>query len=119
MSMTPSPLSADQERLWGMLAHLSAFVSAWFALGFVGPLIIMLTVGSRSAYVREHAKEATNFNLTVLIYIVVAGILVLLLVGLALLAVVGVVYLIVTIVAAVRAYNGEPYRYPLTIRFLK
>ena len=54
------PLSADEERLWGLLCHLSYFV-----LGIIAPLIIMLTLGNRSQYVRYHAVEALNFHITV------------------------------------------------------
>ena len=58
------PLSADQERLWGMLAHLLSFVAAYIALGFVAPLVVLLVFGPRSAYVRAQAVESLNFNLS-------------------------------------------------------
>jgi uncharacterized protein len=79
---------------------------------------MMLTVGNRSPFVRRHAVEALNFNLSWLLYIVVAGILVWLLVGIPLLILLGVAYLVLVVLAAIEASGGREYRYPLTIRIV-
>ena len=112
------PLSADQERLWGMLAHLLSFVAAYIALGFVAPLVVLLVFGPRSAYVRAQAVESLNFNLSWLLYAIVAGILVIVGIGLLILLALGIAYVVLVIIASVRANNGQLYRYPLTIRFM-
>jgi uncharacterized protein len=112
------PLSADQERLWGMLAHLLSFVAAYIALGFVAPLVVLLVFGPRSAYVRAQAIESLNFNLSWLLYAIVAGILVVIGIGLLILLALGIAYVILVIIASIRANNGQLYRYPLTIRFM-
>jgi uncharacterized protein len=112
------PLSPDQERLWAMLAHLLAFVAAYIALGFIAPLTVLLVFGPRSAYVRAHAVESLNFNLSWLIYAVVAVILAFVVIGIPILIALGIAYVILVIVASVRANNGQLYRYPLTIRFV-
>lgn len=113
------PLSPDQERLWGMLAHLLSFVAAYLFLGFVAPLIVLLVFGSRSAFVRANAVESLNFNLSWLLYGIIAVILAFLLIGFLILAVLGIAYLVLVIVASVKANNGEVYRYPATIRFVR
>ena len=113
------PLSADQERLWGMLAHLLSFVAAYIALGFLAPLIVLLVFGPRSAYVRAHAVESLNFNLSWLLYAIVAGILVVIGIGLLVLLALGIAYVVLVIIASIRANNGQLYRYPLTIRFIR
>ena len=77
-----APLPADQERLWGMLAHLLSLVAAWIALGFVAPLVVLLVFGPRSAFVRAQAVESLNFNLSWRLYAVVGGILVIVGIGL-------------------------------------
>lgn len=118
-SGAPQPLTPDQERTWAVLAHLSAFVAAYVALGFLGPLVVLLVFGPRSAFVREHAVEALNFNLTWLIYIFIAIILAFLLIGILILVVLGIAYLVFVVIAAVRANAGEHYRYPATIRFVR
>ncbi len=102
-----------------MLAHLLSFVAAYIALGFIAPLTVLLVFGPRSAYVRAHAVEALNFNLTWLIYAVAAGVLALVLIGIPILIVLGVAYVALVILAAVRANSGQLYRYPLTIRFVR
>jgi uncharacterized Tic20 family protein len=122
MTYDPSASSAvvpSEDRNWAMGAHLSAFVAAYIALGFLGPLIVLLVRGDRSRFVRQHAVEALNFNLTVLIYVVICVILALVLIGFVLLIALGILYVVAVIIGAVRASSGEEYRYPLTIRFVK
>ncbi|HWD43471.1 MAG TPA: DUF4870 domain-containing protein [Actinomycetota bacterium] len=113
------PLPPDQERLWGMLAHLLSFVAAYIALGFLAPLIVLLVFGQRSAYVRAQAVESLNFNLTWLLYAVVGVVLLFLVVGIFILIALGIAYVVLVIIASVRANNGELFRYPLTIRFVR
>ena len=113
------PLPPDQERLWAMLSHLLSFVAAYLFLGFVAPLIVLLVFGSRSAFVRANAVESLNFNLSWLLYGIIAVILALVLIGFVILIVLGIAYLVLVIVASVKANNGEVYRYPATIRFIR
>ena len=58
----------QDELTWGSAAHWSALVAAFVALAFLGPLIVMLTKGNESAYVRRQAVESLNFQLSILIY---------------------------------------------------
>jgi len=113
-----SQLSPQEERNWGALAHLSAIIGAWIALGFLGPLVVLLVQGNKSPFVRQHAVEALNFNITVLIAAVVSFILIFVLVGFVLLAIVGIAWLVCTILGAMAASRGEAYRYPLTLRLV-
>ena len=113
------PLPAEQERLWAMLAHLLSFVAAYIALGFIAPLVVLLVFGPRSAYVRAQAVESLNFNLSWLLYAVIGGILLIVAVGLLILIALGIAYVFLVIIASVRANNGELFRYPLTLRFIR
>lgn len=115
----PAPHGPTPDELtWGGAAHWSALVASVVALAFLGPLIIMLTKGNESAYVRRQAVESLNFQLSILIYGVVSFVLVFVLVGFLLLPIVGLMWLVFTIVGSVRAARGEEYRYPLTIRMV-
>ena len=116
--LPPQPLPADQERLWAMLAHLLSFVAAYIALGFIAPLVVLLVFGPRSAYVRAHAVESLNFNLSWLIYAIGGGGLLIIGIGVLILIALGIAYVALVIIASVRANNGQLYRYPLTIRFI-
>lgn len=113
----PSGLTAD-EVTWGGAAHWSAFVAAFVAMAFLGPLVIMLTKGNESAYVRRQAVESLNFQLSILIYGAVSFVLVFVVVGFVLLPAVGLLWLICTILGSVRSARGEEYHYPLTIRLV-
>lgn len=115
----PAPVADDADRNWAVGAHLSAFVAAYVALGFLGPLLVLLARGDRSPFVRQHAVEALNFNITVLIYLAICVVLAFVLIGIPLLIGLGILYLVTVIIGAVRASSGQPYRYPLTIRFIK
>jgi uncharacterized protein len=122
MSQVPPsqpPLSADQERLWAMLAHLLSFVAAYIALGFIAPLVVLLVFGPRSAYVRAHAVESLNFNLSWLAYAIVGFVLIILGIGILILLALGIAYVVLVIIASIRANSGEFFRYPLTIRFVR
>jgi len=113
----PAGLTSE-EITWGCAAHWSALVASVVALAFLGPLIVMLTKGNESPYVRRQAVESLNFQLSILIYAIVSFVLVFVLVGLLLLPIVGLMWLIFTIIGSVRASKGEEYRYPVTIRLV-
>jgi uncharacterized protein len=115
----PPGLPPDQERLWAMLAHLLSFVAAYLFLGFVAPLIVLLVFGPRSAYVRAHAVESLNFNLSWLLYGIVGVILIIIGIGILILLALGIAYVVLVVIASIRANNGEFFRYPLTIRFVR
>ena len=117
--LSQTPITGQDERNWAMGAHLSAFVAAWFALGFLGPLTVLLLAGPRSAFVRRHAVEALNFNLSTLLYVAISTILMIVLIGFPMLLAVGVTYLVFVIIATVAASRGEDFRYPMSIRFVK
>jgi uncharacterized protein len=123
----PSGLSSEV-RNWGLAAHLSAYLGAWVALAFLGPLVVWLLKREEHPFVEHHAKEALNFNLSFLLYGIIGGVVAipigLLTLGIGLIpiaiiaAVLVIAWLILPILAAVKAANGEGYRYPFTIRFI-
>jgi uncharacterized Tic20 family protein len=112
---SPEPAAAapapTDDVLWAVLAHLSYFV-----LSVIGPLLIFLLVGDQRSFAKRQAAEALNFQITVLIASVVAGLLILVLVGLVLLPLVLITGAVLSIVAAVKASGHQDYRYPLTWR---
>ncbi|MGI4893632.1 MAG: DUF4870 domain-containing protein [Janthinobacterium lividum] len=125
----PQPLSAQDERLWAMFAHLSSIVSAFIGLPFLGPLIIFLVLKDRSRFVRGHAGEALNMTISLIVYGIVLGIVITVLtvvtVGLGGLLlwwvafVPGIAALVFSILAAVAAHQGRGYRYPLIFRLVR
>jgi uncharacterized Tic20 family protein len=114
----PSYVTTSEERNWALAAHVGTFLAAWFAMGFLCPLIIMLTKGTESAFVRRHAVESLNFQISLLIYLAASAVLILILIGIFLMIAVGIFALVVIVMATVAAANGEDYRYPLCIRLV-
>ncbi|TWI10602.1 DUF4870 domain-containing protein [Aerolutibacter ruishenii] len=142
----PPPVNlTENERLWAAGAHLAALalalLTSWMAgiAGGLGALGIWILKRDESAFVAEHAKEAVNFNLSMFIYACAAGLIGFLLVGATILTLgvgiiltapagivlllamgaIAVMWLVCSVIATFKAYNGESYRYPLTIRLLK
>jgi uncharacterized Tic20 family protein len=115
----PSQLNPQDERTWGMLAHISALLAAVVGLSFLGPLLVLLIQGPKSQFVRRQSVEALNFQITTYIAFLVSVILIFVLIGIILIIVVFFGWLILTIVAGVAANRGEDYRYPFNIRLVK
>ena len=108
-------------RTWATVCHLSA-LSAFVGIplgNILGPLVVWLLKRNDHPFVDDQGKEALNFQISMTIYGIVAGILVILLVGIALLALVAIADLILVIVASMKANDGERYRYPFTIRLIQ
>lgn len=108
----------SEERNWSVAAHVGSFLAAYFALGLLAPLVVLLVKGKDSPFIRRHAVESLNFQITTLIVVVVSFVLMFVLVGFVTLAVWAVYYLIVVVIATVRASGGEEYRYPVTLRMV-
>lgn len=109
------------DRNWAMACHLSTLVG-YFFIPFghiIAPLIIWLIKKEDSPFVDDQGKESLNFQISMTIYAVISGILVFVLIGFLMLAALYLMEIICVVIAAVKANDGEKYRYPLTIRFLK
>ena len=111
---------AGNVRTWCVACHLSALAGFVLpAFGHIlGPLIVWLVKRGDSSEIDAHGKEALNFQISMLIYNIVAGVLCLLLIGFALLAVLHILNVVFVIIAALKASEGQLYRYPLTLRLI-
>jgi uncharacterized protein len=109
------------ERNWAVAAHVSGFVAAFFfGVGAVlAPLIIWLVKKDELPFVADQAREALNFQITVLLIGLVCWLLVFVLIGIPLLAVLFLFDLIFCILAAIKASEGVAYRYPFTLRLIR
>ncbi|MEO5721467.1 MAG: DUF4870 domain-containing protein [Chthoniobacterales bacterium] len=124
---TTSALNTNA-RTWTVLCHASSLLGFFVPVfgHILGPLIIWLVKRDESAEVNEHGKESLNFQISMFIYTsalgVVTFILMFVLIGFLLLPLFAVLFLadiILVIIAALKANEGELYRYPLTIRLIK
>lgn len=108
-------VSADDANL-AMLAHLLSIV-----FGFIAPLIIWMISKDQpqKGFVADQAKEALNFQITVIIALCIAGVLIVIFIGILLFPMVLVVNFVLCILAGLKAREGVDYRYPFTLRLLK
>ena len=124
MSESPQvsqPASSKEEQNWAMACHLVALSGFIVPFGNVlGPLVVWLIKKDTMPLVDQHGKEALNFQITVLLAVIISALLVFVLIGFLLLLVVGIGALVLTIMAAVKVSNGElNYRYPFALRLIK
>ncbi len=110
----PPPLSPSDQRLWATLIHAGGIF-----FGILPSLIGYLVLKDRGAFIREHTRVALNFHITVLIALAAGSILSIIVIGIFVLIAVGVLDLVFCIMAAVAASNGQLYKYPLSIEFIK
>jgi len=108
-------------RMWAMFCHLAGLSGLIIpAVGCViGPLVVWLIKKEQFPFVEEQGKEALNFQISMLIYGTIAGLLCFACIGFVLAPLVGITDIVFLIIAAIKANDGRHYRYPLTIRFIK
>ena len=112
------------ERTWAMLAHLSGFAMYLTGIGHIlGPLIVWLLKRDGSPFIDDQGKEALNFNITYSIYVIIAVICAITIIGLVvaipMFFVLPILHIVFMIVAGIKANEGVAFRYPATIRFIK
>lgn len=126
MSDAPSPppsspyeqttqLSPADEKLWAMLVHLGGIF-----FGFIPSLIGYLVLKDRGPFVRAHTATALNFQISFTIYAIVLIPISIITLGIGSILYLPLTVLIIvfSIIAAVKANQGQPYTYPLSIKFV-
>lgn len=122
--LPPPPRSdatvSTSTRNWCVLCHAAALLGVFthFIGHIFGPLAVWLIKRHDAAEIDAHGKESLNFQLSMLLYDIVAGILCVILIGIPILILLWIANLVFVIIASIRASEGQLYRYPLTIRFI-
>lgn len=113
---TPGPVPAGatpDERTMSMFAHLGGIL-----FGFIPAVVIYLTKGKESAFVQDQAREALNFQITLVIAYAVSLILVFVVIGFFLIPLVWAGSIALMIIAGLKSNAGEAYRYPVNLRLV-
>lgn len=114
----PPPVGSipQEDKTMALVAHLLGIVTS-----FVGPLIIWLINKDKNpnSFVVDQSKEALNFQITLVIVYVIGIILSVILIGALINLLAWLACLIFGIIGAVKANNGEAYRYPFALRLIK
>jgi uncharacterized protein len=111
----PAVRPKGSDKIWSMLSHLSALLG----VGFILPLVVYLAFRGESEYLTQNAREALNFHISILIYIICCIPLSFILIGIPIMILIGLGALILAIVATIKASDGGCYHYPLTIRLVR
>ncbi|MCP3137715.1 DUF4870 domain-containing protein [Pyxidicoccus xibeiensis] len=114
-----SPMPTQDEKTMALLAHMGTILANMVGLGFAVPLVLMLTKGKESSFVRAHSVESLNFQITVFIAGFVSAITLCIGIGAILLPIVFVAALVFSIIAGLKANEGQLYKYPVNIRLIK
>jgi uncharacterized Tic20 family protein len=123
LSYTPPLLRQSEERTWAILTHVIAgglnLVTGGLFAGLIGAIVVYVVFKDRGPLIRQHATTTLNFQITLIIVEIIGWILAFVLVGFFILAAAWIVNIVFSIMGALAASRGEPYTYPLAIRFFK
>ncbi len=109
-----------EERQWAMFAHLSALIGFVIPFGtIIGPLVVWQIKKNEMPFVAQQGVEALNFQITVALAFLGAVILSFILIGFLLMPIIGIGALVLTIIAGIKANQGESYEYPINWRLVK
>jgi uncharacterized Tic20 family protein len=114
--------TASDDKTWILVAHFGGAAGAFLGggtLGWVAPLIALLSRGNQSPIVRAEAVKALNFQLLWSIIAVVCWALVCIAIGAILAPIAALIAIIFGVIAGVKASNGEPYNYPMSMQIVK
>ena len=108
--------ATQEDRTLAMLTHLSGII-----LGFIVPLVIWLTNKDKSdkGWLNDQAKEALNFQITILLAYIAGTVLTIILIGPLISLAAWVVSVIFSIIGGLKANEGVAYRYPFALRLIK
>ena len=104
---------SDDARSTAMLIHLLAIFTMWLV-----PLIIWLVKKDQSRFIDQQGKEVVNFELTLMIGMVLGALTFCIGVGVFIWVAVWVVNIVFGILSTIEVNQGKPYRYPVCIRFI-
>lgn len=121
VQLTPEPRPDAQARQWAMLCHYAAFfwLLAPMIGNVIGPLIVWQLKKDLDPFIDAQGKEALNFQITYSIAMMICGLLAWVLIGFPLMLLVGITALVLTIIAGIKANEGQAYRYPFSWRLIK
>ena len=105
------PLSAEIRNM-AVLCHILGLV------GIIGPLLVWFLTREKHKFIDDCGKEAVNYQISMTIYFMIAGVLCVILIGIPLLLALWITNIVLVIIAALKASKGERYRYPIALRFI-
>ncbi len=115
-------LSPQDQRNYGMLAHLAPAIAIPLSagtLGFVASLVVYLMYKDRGDFVRAHAVNSLNVQIVTAIGLILSTLLMVILIGFITYPLICVVAVVIHVIGASKARNGELWSPPLTPAFVR
>lgn len=107
-------------REWCMILHLSLFAGHTVPLGgIIAPIVIWQVKKEEMPEIDEHGRNALNWIISNILYVILCIPLCFILVGFALLIALAVLNVVFPVIAALKANEGRVWKYPLAIPFLR
>ena len=110
-SIDKSPSNDDKNI--ATITHIGGTV-----FSFVPALIVWILKKDENPYIEDQAKEALNFQITMVLAYMLAGVLSWILIGLIFFPIIWVLNIVFCIIAAISTSKGETYRYPFALRLI-
>jgi hypothetical protein len=110
----------NDANMWATFSHLGGLIgTAMPPLNIIIPLVIWLSNRDRFPFVDDQGKEALNFQISITLYAIICMIAVIFVIGILGFLILVPLSIVFSLIATVKASQGEYYRYPLTIRLVK
>ncbi len=106
-------IPSNDEKNIATVTHLGGTV-----FSFIPALIVWILKKDDSAYISDQAKEALNFQITVILAQFIAAVLAIILIGFLFMGIIWVLNVVFCIIAAISSSKGETYRYPMCLRLI-
>lgn len=120
MDVDTEAVTDPETQRWGMFLHLSMLTGFVIPLaGYILPFVIWQAKKNDLPGIEVHGRNAANWIISHIIYYIIFGVLSFLLIGIPFLIIVFLLSIIFPIIAGIKASNGEVWKYPLSMRFLK
>ena len=109
----------SEEKNWAVAINLITFIGYIIPFGnIIGPLVIWLMKKEGSDFIDEHGKAVINFQISIYIWFILAGLLCMIFIGFFFVFALILIEIIYTIINAIKAKDGKSPKYPFSIKFI-
>ena len=118
----PVPENNKDEKMWAMFCHLASLAGYVIPVpiaNVIGPLLVWSIQKDDYPLVRDQGRESINFQISMTIYYIIAALLMFVIIGFLILPALMLFQFICVVIASIKSSEGEAYRYPMCIRFIK
>ena len=111
------PDARESERNYALVTHLSLLAMHATFIPILGPILWYIR-RSDTPFLDDHGREAVNFQISILIYMLISIVLTPVLIGFPMVIGVYVLAIIGCVRGAMASHRGQFFRYPMCIRLL-